>query len=70
MMKKIWGGIAGFWLGMALLSAAPITDVCAAEYSVTAVDAVLYTNDNTVILADADDSTIVLPTVAANCQYK
>ena len=40
MMKKIWGGIAGFWLGMALLSAAPITDVCAAEYSVTAVDAV------------------------------
>lgn len=66
MMKKIWGGIIGFWLGMVLLCAAPIIDVCAAEYSVTAVDAVLYTNDNTVILADADDSTIVLPTVAAN----
>lgn len=63
-MRKIWGGIAGFWLGVSLLFAAPT--VCAAEYSVTAADAILYTNDNTVILADADDSTIVLPTVAAN----
>lgn len=66
MMRKIWGGIAGFWLGVSLLFAAPTTEVCAAEYSVTAADAILYTNDNTVILADADDSTIVLPTVAAN----
>lgn len=66
MMRKIWGGIAGFWLGVSLLFAAPTIEVCAAEYSVTAADAILYTNDNTVILADADDSTIVLPTVAAN----
>lgn len=65
-MKKIWGGVAGFLLGMALLFAAPITDVFAAEYSVTPAEAVLYTNENTVILADADNNTIVLPTVAAN----
>ncbi len=66
MMKRIWGGIAGFWFGVALLFTAPIMEVNATEYSVTNVDAILYTNNNTVILADADDSTVVLPTVAAN----
>jgi len=66
MMKRIWGGIAGFWFGVALLFTAQIMEVNATEYSVTNVDAILYTNNNTVILADADDSTVVLPTVAAN----
>jgi hypothetical protein len=66
MMKRIWGGIAGFWFGVVLLFTAPIMEVNATEYSVTNVDAILYTNNNTVILADADDSTVVLPTVAAN----
>lgn len=44
--------------------------VLAAEYTVTEVDGVLYTNDQTVILADADDSTVVLPEVAADLPIK
>lgn len=52
--------------GAALLFGVPAMDVAAAEYTVTAAEAVLYTNENTVILADADDSTVVLPEVAAD----
>lgn len=37
--------------------------VNAAEFSVTEAAAVLYTNENTVILSDADDNTVVLPNV-------
>lgn len=38
-------------------------NVNAAEFSVTEGTAVLYTNENTVILSDADDSAVVLPDV-------
>lgn len=65
-MKKIWNRIVGFVFGAALLFGVPAMDVAAAEYTVTAAEAVLYTNENTVILADADDSTVVLPEVAAD----
>lgn len=64
-MNKIRNGMIGLVLGLALLFCAPSMDVAAAEFTVTAAEAVLYTNDNTVILSDADDSTIVLPEVAA-----
>lgn len=56
----------GLVFGVALLFGTPTMEAQAAEFTVTAAEAVLYTNDNTVILADADDSTVVLPEVAAN----
>lgn len=65
-MKRFWKGMISFILGAVLLLGVPAMDVAAAEYTVTAAEAVLYTNDNTVILADADDSTVVLPEVAAD----
>lgn len=65
-MKKIWKSIVGFVFGAALLLGVPAADVAAAEYTVAPAEAVLYTNENTVILADADDSTVVLPEVAAD----
>lgn len=65
-MKKFWKSMAGWVFGVALLFGVPTMDAAAAEYTVTAAEAVLYTNDNTVILADADDSTVVLPEVAAD----
>lgn len=65
-MKKIWNSMIGFVFGVALLFGTPAMEAKAAEFTVTAVEAVLYTNDNTVILADADDSTVVLPEVAAD----
>lgn len=40
-------------------------NVNASEFSVTEATAVLYTNENTIILSDADDSTVVLPEVEA-----
>lgn len=66
MRKKIWNSIVSFCFGVVLLLVTPVVEVNAAEYSVTAADAILYTNDSTVILADADDQMIVLPEVAAN----
>ncbi len=65
-MKKIWNGFVGFVFGLALLANVPMMDVAAAEYTVTATEAILYTNENTVILSDADDSAVVLPEVAAD----
>ncbi|MDE6619391.1 MAG: hypothetical protein K2K74_02675 [Lachnospiraceae bacterium] len=65
-MKKIWNGIVGFVFGLVLLFNISVMNVAAAEYTVTAVEAVLYTNENTVILSEADDSAVVLPEVAAN----
>lgn len=66
MVKKIWNNMAGLLFGAAVLFAAPAMNAAAAEYTVTPVEAVLYTNDSTVILADADDGTVVLPEVAAD----
>lgn len=53
-------------LGMIILLSTLSMEVSAAEYTVTEAYAVLYTNEQTVILADADDSTVVLSTVAKN----
>lgn len=64
-MKKIWKGMIGFVFGLALLFYAPALEAEAAEYTVTEAEAVLYTNESTVILSDADDNAIVLPEVAA-----
>lgn len=64
-MKKIWKGLIGFVFGVALLHVSML-EAAAAEYTVTDAEAVLYTNDNTVILSDADDSAVVLPEVAAD----
>lgn len=52
-------------LGITLMLGAPVMETKAAEYTVTDAEAVLYTNENTVILSDADDDAIVLPDVAA-----
>ncbi len=65
-MKKIWNGIVGFVFGVALLCSVPAVSASAAEYTVTPAEAVLYTNENTIILADADDGTVVLSEVAAD----
>lgn len=65
-MKKIWNGIIGLVFGAVLLCGTPSMDAEAAEFTVTAAEAVLYTNDNTVVLSDADDSAVVLPEVAAD----
>lgn len=65
-MRKTWNRMIGFAFAVALLFVTPAMEAQAAEYTVTAAEAVLYTNENTVILADADDNTIVLPEVAAN----
>lgn len=65
-MKKIWTAVAAFLMAVTVFATAPAISVSAAEYTVTDVEAVLYTNENTVILADADDNTVVLPTVAAD----
>ncbi len=53
-MRKFWNGIVGFAFGVTLLLGAPAVDVAAAEYTVSPAAAILYTNENTVILADAD----------------
>lgn len=65
-MKKWFNSMAGLLLGAAVFLAAPGMKAEAASYSVTAAEAVLYTNDNTVILSDADDTAVVLPEVAAD----
>lgn len=65
-MKMIWKKAAGLLLGMLLLPAIMSMDTAAAEFSVTEAEAILYTNDNTVILSDADDTAVVLPEVAAD----
>lgn len=62
-MKK---ALAGFMLCLTVLMTVPATTALAAEYTVTEVMAVLYTNDNTVIFSDADLNTVVLPVVEAN----
>lgn len=69
-MKKIWNGIAGFGIGILLLCSTPAMEAAAAEFTVTAAEAVLYTNENTVILSDADDSAVVLPEVASDLPVK
>ncbi|MCM1183648.1 MAG: hypothetical protein NC337_09760 [Roseburia sp.] len=61
-MKKKLKYLVGLLLGVMLMG----MPVLAAEYTVTEVNGVLYTNDQTVILADADDGTVVLPEVAAD----
>lgn len=65
-IKKIWKKTAGLLFGLVLLSAAASMETEAAEFSVTEAEAVLYTNENTVILSDADDGMVVLPEVAAD----
>lgn len=65
-MKKIWSGMISFVFAAALFFGAPAMNAQAAEFTVTEAEAVLYTNENTVILADADDSAVVLPEVAAD----
>ncbi|MDE7323729.1 MAG: LPS export ABC transporter periplasmic protein LptC [Lachnospiraceae bacterium] len=65
-MKKIWNSLIGMMLGMVLMLGMPVLDAQAAEYTVTATEAVLYTNENTVILSDADDSAVVISGVAAD----
>lgn len=65
-MKKISRMIVGLMLGLTILLSAPSMDAAAAEYTVTEAQAILYTNEQTVILADADDSTVVLAEVDAN----
>lgn len=65
-MKRISSMIVGLMLGLTVFLSTPSMDAAAAEYTVTEAEAVLYTNENTVILADADDSTVVLPTVEAD----
>ena len=66
-MRKFWNGIVGFVFGVTLLLGVPAVDVAAAEYTVSPAAAILYTNENTVILADADAAgTVVLPEVAAD----
>lgn len=65
-MKKWFNSMMGLLIGTAVFLAAPVMETAAAAYSVTAAEAVLYTNDNTVILSDADDTAVVLPEVAAD----
>lgn len=65
-MKKVWGRMFGLILGIALFFGTPALAAEAAEYTVTEADAVLYTNENTVILSDADDGAVVLSDVAAD----
>lgn len=65
-MKRIRNRMIGFAFAVTLLFMTPAMETQAAEYTVTAAETVLYTNENTVILADADDSTIVLPEVVSN----
>lgn len=67
-IKQWCSSAAGLLLGAAIFLSAPVLEVKAeaAPYSVTAAEAVLYTNDNTVILADADDTAVVLSEVAAD----
>lgn len=63
-MKKIWNHMICLAFGIVLLFGIPVVETRAAEFTVTPAEAILYTNDNTVILADADDSTVVLSEVA------
>ncbi|MBO5146723.1 MAG: hypothetical protein J6C19_14550 [Lachnospiraceae bacterium] len=65
-MKKITSMIAGLMLGLTIFLSAPPIDAAAAEYTVTETQAVLYTNEYTVILADADENTVVIPAVDAD----
>lgn len=64
-MRKIWSSMIGFAFAFAMFFGTPSMNVQAAEFTVTGAEAVLYTNENTVLLADADDGTVVLPEVAA-----
>lgn len=61
-MGKTIRYLAGCFLGVLLMG----MNVSAAEYTVTDASAVLYTNGETVILAEADSNTVVLPEVAAD----
>lgn len=63
-IKRFWKRTIGFVFAAMLLFTAPAVTVSAAEFSVTQVKAVLYTNDETMIFADADAATLVLPEVA------
>lgn len=65
-MKKIWNSIIGVMLGVFLISSVPMMEAAAAEFTVTDAEAVLYTNGDTVILADADDTAVVLPDIEAD----
>lgn len=64
-MKKTLNVIAGMIIGLMVLLGTPSLGVSAAEFTVVDAEAVLYTNENTVILADADDNTVVLSVVEA-----
>lgn len=61
-MGKTIKYLAGFFFGVMLMG----MNVSAAEYTVTDTSAVLYTNGETVILAEADVNTVVLPEVATD----
>lgn len=65
-MKKLLNNMMKLMIGAALFLAAPAMESAAAEYSVTPAEAVLYTNDSTVILSETDDAAVVLPEVAAD----
>ena len=65
-MKKLLNNMMKLMIGAALFLAAPAMESEAAEYSVTPAEAVLYTNDSTVILSETDDAAVVLPEVAAD----
>lgn len=64
-MRKIWSSMIGFAFAAAMFFGTPAMNVQAAEFTVTEAEAILYTNENTVLLADADDGAVVLPEVAA-----
>ena len=65
-MKKLLNNMMKLMIGAVLFLAAPAMESEAAEYSVTPAEAVLYTNDSTVILSETDDAAVVLPEVAAD----
>ncbi len=65
-MKKLLNNMMKLMIGASLFLAAPAMESAAAEYSVTPAEAVLYTNDSTVILSETDDAAVVLPEVAAD----
>lgn len=58
-MRKIINYLSGV-LFMLLIMVVPVS---AAEYSVTEVNAVLYTNSDTMVYADADEQAMLLPNV-------
>jgi hypothetical protein len=65
-MKRTSYSVVTFGLFLCMLFVVPMQRVNAAEYSVTETSEVLYTNDNAVILADADANAAVVSSVEAD----